>query len=49
MIQGQMKVLYLNANSLFNKLTELMVLSAAEDVQVICITVLQRRGCAVIY
>ena len=38
MIQGQMKVLYLNANSLFNKLTELMVLSAAEDVQIICIT-----------
>ena len=33
-----MVVLYLNANSLFNKLTELMVLSAAEDVQIICIT-----------
>ena len=38
MIQGQLRVLYLNANSLFNKLTELMILSAAEDVQIICIT-----------
>ena len=38
MIQVQMRILYLNANSMFNELTEIMVLSTAKDIQVICIT-----------
>ena len=31
-------MLYTNANSLYNKMTELMVLSETHDVQIICVT-----------
>ena len=30
--------MYTNANSLYNKMTELMVLSETHDVQIICVT-----------
>jgi len=33
-----MRILYTNANSLFNKITELTIIAASYDVQVICIT-----------
>ena len=33
-----MKILYTNANSLLNKVTELTVMSESYNVQVICIT-----------